>query len=392
MYLKKIIINNFKNIASQELEFSQGINCISGNNGEGKTNLLDAVYCLSMTKSYFHFPDSFSILHGAETSTLNGNYLMDDGTENSIGIKMSAKVKRDGTASSSAVLDEKTVKKNGKAYDRISEHIGLLPVVMVSPSDVALVNGSGDERRKFVNALLSQTDKDYLVKVQNYRRLLAQRNRYLKQLDGESAANAGYFMDSINKKLSENASYIYDKRKELCENLSGPVTDCYRKLSGGCECVRLRYVSDLDGGPLTELLAKYFDRDKFLKFTTVGVHKDDFAFEIADKAADPDDDAAFYPIKRCGSQGQQKCFLVALKLAQFDIMKKLNGGTSPILLLDDVFDKLDMQRVEYLFGVVSGNAFGQIFVTDSNKVRMANLIAKIGKECKEFEISGGKTV
>jgi DNA replication and repair protein RecF len=387
MFLDRILVTNFKNIASADLAFSKKINCISGNNGEGKTNLLDAIYYLSMTKSFFHFPDSFSILHGAASAAINGTYSMDDGTENKISIGLVGKKQQ---KDDSGNLEEKILKRNDKAYKKMSEHIGLLPIVMVSPSDVALVNSSGEERRKFVNALLSQVDKEYLSKIQNYYRLLAQRNKLLKSDSCQSD-----LLETLDFQMDENATYIYNKRKELCKNLSGPVTEFYKKLSGGKEEVRLRYISDMDKCGFKELMEKYLERDKIFKFTTAGIHKDDVAFEISEtlepqQSPDlPSNETPYYPIKRCGSQGQQKCFLIALKLAQFSIMKELNRGIAPVLLLDDVFDKLDMQRVEYLLGLVAGDSFGQIFITDSNKVRMGKLVRSMGSECSEFEVSGG---
>jgi len=389
MFLNRILVTNFKNIASADLTFSKKINCISGNNGEGKTNLLDAIYYLSMTKSFFHFSDSFSILHGAASAALNGTYSMDDGTENKISLGLVAKKKQQND--DAGILEDKALKRNGKSYKKLSEHIGLLPIVMVSPSDVALVNSGGEERRKFINALLSQVDNEYLVKIQNYYRLLAQRNKLLK--DEKYSAD---LLDTLNVQMDENATYIYGRRKELCENLSGPVAEFYKKLSGGKENVRLRYISDLDKMRFNELMNKYLERDKIFKFTTAGIHKDDVVFEISETAEPlqlPDSHAnemSYYPIKRCGSQGQQKCFLIALKLAQFLIMKELNKGIAPILLLDDVFDKLDMQRVEYLLGLVAGDSFGQIFITDSNKVRMGKLVRGIVGENREFEVSGGE--
>ncbi|HPT06174.1 MAG TPA: DNA replication and repair protein RecF, partial [Candidatus Egerieousia sp.] len=220
---------------------------------------------------------------------------------------------------------------------------------------------------------------------------LAQRNKLLK--DEKYSAD---LLDTLNVQMDENAAYIYSKRKELCENLSGPVAEFYKKLSGGKEDVRLRYISDLDKMSFNELMNKCLERDKIFKFTTAGIHKDDVVFEISETVEPmqspdlPANEMPYYPIKRCGSQGQQKCFLIALKLAQFSIMKDLNKGIAPILLLDDVFDKLDMQRVEYLLGLVAGDSFGQIFITDSNKVRMGKLVHSIGGESREFEVSGGE--
>ena len=359
MFLRRILVSDFKNIREAQLEFSRKINCISGNNGEGKTNLLDAIYYLSMTKSFFSSTDAYTFTFGEDAAAVNGTYVLDDNTEDSISIGL----KRDG---------EKTVKKNAKVYKRISEHIGRYPIVMVSPADTVLVNGAGEERRKFLTLILSQIDKEYLKRMQSYNQLLLQRNKLLKM-----PSVSWELLETLDLQLSLNADYIYRKRDELCRNLIGKVCGYYAALSGSKEIIGLQYVSDLQEGPLDTLLENCREKDALLKFTSVGIHKDEIEFTLNGM-----------PLKRCGSQGQQKSFLVALKLAQFEIMKELHG-VAPILLLDDVFDKLDMQRVEYLLGLVSGDSFGQIFISDSNKVRMASIVERFTDECRSFEVSGG---
>ena len=359
MYLKRILISDFKNLQDVQLDFSRKVNCISGNNGEGKTNLLDAIYYLCMTKSFFSSTDAYTYTFGKDSAALNGTYVMDDCTEDSVSIGL----KREG---------EKIVNKNSKVYKRISEHIGRYPIVMVSPADTVLINGSGDERRKFLTLILSQIDKEYLKRMQSYNQLLLQRNKLLKmpQVSWE-------LMETLDFQLSINADYIYRKRDELCRNLVDRVSSYYSASSGSRETVGMQYVSDLQDGPLDRLLENCRDKDSILKFTSVGIHKDEIEFTLNGM-----------PLKKCGSQGQQKSFLVALKLAQFDIMKQLHG-VAPILLLDDVFDKLDMQRVEYLLGLVAGDHFGQIFISDSNKVRMASIVERFTNECRSFEVTGG---
>lgn len=359
MYLKRISVNNFKNISETHLDFSRKINCISGNNGEGKTNLLDAIYYLSMTKSFFSSTDAYTFMFGEDAAALNGSYVLDDNTEDTISIGM----KREG---------EKTVKKNAKAYRRISEHIGLYPIVMVSPADTVLVNGSGEERRKFLTLILSQIDKEYLKRMQSYNQLLVQRNKLLKM-----PSISWELLDTIDFQMSIHADYIFRKREELCLGLLEKVKGYYASLSGCREEVQMHYVSDLQEGALDEILKNCREKDAFLKFTSAGVHKDDIEFSLNGM-----------PLKKCGSQGQQKSFLVALKLAQFDIMKDLHG-VAPILLLDDVFDKLDMQRVEYLLSLVAGDHFGQIFISDSNKVRMDSIVGRFTNECRSFEVASG---
>lgn len=359
MNLKRISVNNFKNIGDAQLEFSRKINCISGNNGEGKTNLLDAIYYLSMTKSFFSSTDAYTFKFGENAAALNGTYVLDDNTEDVISLG----VKKDG---------EKIVKKNSKVYKRISEHIGRYPIVMVSPADTVLVNGSGEERRKFLTLILSQIDKEYLKMMQQYNQMLLQRNKLLKedQICWE-------LVETIDFRMSICADYIYRKRCELCRLLEDKVYSYYASLSSGKEQVKLQYISDLHGGNLEGLLFEDRNKDAALKFTSRGVHKDDIEFTLNDM-----------PLKKCGSQGQQKSFLIALKLAQFDIMKQLHG-VAPILLLDDVFDKLDMQRVEYLLSLVAGDHFGQIFISDSNKVRMASIVERFTNECRSYEVISG---
>lgn len=362
MYLRRVSISNFKNIRQAQLEFSRKINCISGNNGEGKTNLLDAIYYLSMTKSYFNSSDSYTFTFGQDSTALNGIYVREDDTEDKISIAI-----RNG--------GDKTVKKNDKAYSRISAHIGTIPIVMVSPADTSLINGSGEERRKFINSILSQVDKEYLRRVMRYNQLLVQRNKLLKMPGVQ-----GDFLDTINERMSPDAHYIYSKRLELCQSLQHLAKEFYSKLSADKEEISLQYISDIDDADdnsLNVLFARNLEKDLVLKYTSAGIHRDDVEFSLCG-----------HPLRRCGSQGQQKSFLIALKLAQFVLMKQLHGFT-PLLLLDDVFDKLDMQRVEYLLGLVASDDFGQIFITDSNKVRMSKIAQSVTKELQSFEVSQG---
>lgn len=373
MFLEKILINNFKNIEEAALTFSDRINCFSGNNGMGKSNLLDAIFYLSMARSYFGFFDYASIKTGSNMASVGGWYRMADSTLNNIVVALYGK----------NVAENKIVKCNGKAYKKLSEHIGLLPIVMISPCDVFLVSSGGEERRKFINQLLSQTDKEYLYKLQSYNKLLLQRNKLLKQEEGENLEVISIF----NEKLSVAASYIYEARKHLAEQLNACVSGYYAQLSGGKERVRVGYESDLAKGELKALLEKNYERDKLLTYTSLGVHRDDFLFEISAAGSE-----SYYPIKRYASQGQQKCFLIALKLSQFSIMRERCRGAMPILLLDDIFDKLDLERVGRLLKLVAGPGFGQIFITDSNKMRLEQLFEGIGAECKYFSVENGAIV
>lgn len=359
MYLKRVIIFGFKNISEAEIEFSSKLNCITGMNGSGKTNLLDAIYYLSMTKSYFSNTDLHTIAYGSDMCRISGEYQREESSFENISLSM----ERDGL---------KHIKRNSKSYIKISEHIGLIPIVMVSPYDTCLINESGEERRRFINAILSQLDKEYLRKVQNYNHLLQQRNRLLKSQNINEE-----LLDTFSQRMSVNASYIFARRAEFA-NLLMPIADKYYKmLSGGKESISIVYKSDLQEDELMSLLSNSKTRDYALKYTTCGVHRDDLQFYMDN-----------YPYRVSGSQGQQKSFLISLKLAQFEIMRDIYKR-APILLLDDVFDKLDMERVEALLNLVSSNFFGQIFITDSNKVRVEAILNKINGSTSSFEIKNG---
>ena len=356
--LKKIVVQDFRNIVFQELSFSPNVNCISGNNGEGKTNLLDAIYYLSMTKSAFSAPDRYNVRYGAEGFAVGGTYLMDNGLESRFSVKVAG--------------GEKKLMRDDKPCPRIADHIGLLPVVMVSPGDSSLVSESGEERRRFANGVISQMDRAYLAAVQTYNRLLAQRNRVLK--DGMADPELLAVFDA---RMAAAALPVYEGRKRLAEGLKPVVQSYYKLISGGGEEVSVEYRSDLSKGSLEDIFRENRDRDLALRFTTAGIQRDDFLFTMDG-----------HPIRRCGSQGQQKSFLVSLKFAQYEIMRE-NGGHAPLLLLDDVFDKLDMDRIGNLIGMVAGNGFGQIFVTDSNKVRLSGIVDRITDDRAYFNAVDG---
>jgi len=357
--LKKIVVQDFRNIAFQELSFSPNVNCISGNNGEGKTNLMDAIHYLSMTKSAFPAPDRFNFRYGTEGFTLGGTYGMEGGLESRFSIRVTAG-------------GEKKLVRDDKPYTRISDHIGVLPVVMISPSDIALVSESGEERRRFSNAVLSQMDREYLASIQQYNRLLLQRNRLLK----DNAPDEALFT-VFDERMAAAALPVHEGRRRLVEDLNPIVAEYYRLISGGGESVSIQYRSDLERTPLQELFLRHREKDRLFRYTTAGIQRDDFVFLMDGN-----------PIRRCGSQGQQKSFLVALKFAQYEIMKK-GYGFAPILLLDDVFDKLDMNRISNLIAMVAGNAFGQIFITDSNKVRLSGVVDGITEDRAYFDTAGG---
>ena len=357
--LKKIVIQDFRNIAFQELSFSPNVNCISGGNGEGKTNLLDAVWYLSMTKSAFAGSDRFSVRHGAESFTVAGTYSFPSGPD----VRFSVQANGSG---------DKKVRRDDKLYPRISSHIGVLPIVMVSPSDISLVSESGDDRRRFVNSVLSQMDAEYLSVVQQYNRLLVQRNKYLK----DGGTDEG-LLSVFDERMEGFAARIFAYREKFVEDLLPVIAGYYETLSGGKERVTVSYKSDLMKASLGDILRASREKDMLFKYTTAGVQRDDFIFQMDG-----------YPIRRCGSQGQQKSFLVSLKFAQYELMKR-RYGFPPMLLLDDVFDKLDMTRISNLLGMVAGSDFGQIFITDSNKVRMSGIVDKFTADRAYFEAEDG---
>ena len=358
--LEKIVISDFRNIQLQELEFSPNVNCISGNNGEGKTNLLDAIHYLSMTKSAFASSDRFTFRHGTEEFSLSGTYRMENGTSSRFGIRMTSK-------------GEKKVRRDDKPYAKVSEHIGLLPIVMVSPADISMVSDSGDERRRFVNAVLSQMDREYMASLQQYNRLLLQRNRMLKEMEPDRS-----LLEVIDMRMGMLAEPIYQARNRFVKDIVPIVAEYYKALSGDSEQVNIEYDTELSKAGLEQILAASYDKDRVLKYTTSGIQRDDFLFTMNG-----------HPIRRYGSQGQQKSFLVSLKFAQYEIMKK-NYGFAPILLLDDVFDKLDMGRISNLLQMVASNDFGQIFITDSNKVRMSGIVDRLTQDRAYYETQAGQ--
>ena len=392
MYLRKLKVINFKNIREATLQFSPKINCILGNNGGGKTNLLDAIYYLSMTKSFFNIPENYAVTFGEQSMGLIGDYMLQEKSERiHLAIRLpdaagasqpGAQASHLGTTAGQPARNEKQLWRNEKRIAKFSSHIGLLPIVMVSPQDAILVNGSGEERRRFLNFILSQTDPLYLSNIQNYNSLLAQRNKLLKLCAGtgaRSAATRGWdeLIQTITLQMESPAAYVHAKRQELAESLSQYTAQYYKELSGNREAVTMRYQSDLNSSTPKEIFQRSQQQDLRFGYTTAGPHRDDMLFFIEG-----------FPIKKVGSQGQQKSFLIALKLAQFQIIKQISGKL-PILLLDDLFDKLDMTRVEYLLSLVAGETFGQIFITDSNKVRINQILARVDSTAKSFEVHGG---
>ena len=359
MYIRKLSLLNFKNIAQADLELAPGINCFTGRNGAGKTNVIDAVWYLAMCKSSLAMTDGQSVRHGEEFFLLNGEYLSDGGRHETV----TCSFKRNGG---------KTLKRNGKEYDRLSDHVGLVPVVIVSPADTALVSDAADERRRYLNGCISQLDRGYLSAVMRYNAVLSERNRYLKVGSDED------MLSIYDRQLAEHGQAIYEKRKVFAERLQPLVGEYYALLSGRREQVELTYRSELAEAPFTELLQRARQRDLANQFTTAGIHRDDLVLRIDG-----------YPLRKYGSQGQQKSFLVALKLAQYRIVGA-DKGEKPILLLDDLFDKLDMGRVEQLIKLVSGEEFGQIVITDCNKVRLETILGRQGGDYRLYVVANGE--
>ncbi|MBP5172895.1 MAG: DNA replication and repair protein RecF [Bacteroidales bacterium] len=356
--LKKIVVRNWRNISLQELEFSPNLNCLSGGNGEGKTNLLDAIYYLSMTKSAFGASDKYNYTRGSSFFELAGTYEMHDGLQARFGIR-------------TAEGEEKKVTRDGKAYEKISDHIGALPIVMVCPGDSSLVSDSSDERRRFSNAVLAQIDREFLADMQRYNKLIQTRNVVLKGGCDDS------ILDTIDTRLAEWGSRIYQKRRAFVEAIEPQVGKFYQMLSGGRETVGIKYRSDLDKGSLYDLLKENLAKDRLLGFTSCGIQRDDLIFTMNGD-----------PIRKVGSQGQQKSFLISLKFAQYEIMKE-KYGFAPMLLLDDLFDKLDFDRTRNLLEMVASKDFGQIFITDTDKSRLETIIAGITEESTFYQTCGG---
>ena len=358
MYLEKISLLNFKNIAQEELSFCPGINCLVGDNGAGKTNVVDAVYYLSMCKSSLQMTDGQSIRHGADFFLVEGRYSSDAGRREQVVCSFSRK-------------GGKVLKRNGKEYDRLADHVGLIPAVIVSPADSALISDAADERRRYLNAFISQLDRAYLTALMRYNAVLAERNRLLKMQPDET------MLAIYDRQLVEHGNRIHARRREFAARLQPLVAEYYRRLSDDREQVELLYKSELNERPFEEVLRDARQKDLVNEFTTAGIHRDDLTLRIGG-----------YPLRKYGSQGQQKSFLIALKLAQYAIVAA-EKGERPILLLDDLFDKLDAGRVEQLIRLVADDAFGQIFITDCNPTRLRTILDRAGGSYTLFTVSNG---
>lgn len=363
MHIRHLNLIHFKNIIQAEITFSSGINCLVGDNGSGKTNVLDALYYLSFCKSYFNSVDSQNITHEQEFFVVQGQYERQDEEEHIYcGLKKSQK---------------KHFKRNKKEYGKLSEHIGLLPLVMISPSDEQLINEGSEQRRKYIDGVISQYDKPFLDDLMRYNRSLMQRNATLKQLK-ESQSRDFSMLDLWDEQLGQLAKRIYNRRVEFIKELVPVFQKYYAYISDGKEEIALNYKSHLFEGELREQLFESRAKDMVLGYTTKGVHKDDLELLLSG-----------YAIKRIASQGQKKTFLIALKLAQYEFIHKHNG-IKPILLLDDIFDKLDDARSNRLLQLVAEDVFNQIFITDTNKNYLVDIVKRTGKDYKVFDVALGQ--
>lgn len=364
MWLKRISILSYKNLEEVELSFSRKLNCIIGKNGMGKTNLMDAVYYLSFCKSATNPIDSQNIQHGHEFFVIQGFYETDHGEPEEVYCGLKRKQK-------------KQFKRNKKEYSRLSDHIGLIPLVMVSPADSILIGGGSEERRRFMDVVISQFDREYLDALIRYNKALQQRNTLLKA-DMEPDDELMLVWEEM---MAAAGAVVYRKRKEFIDEFIPVFQSYYSYISQDREQVSLSYESHLEQADFLTLLKENRQRDRIMGYSLKGVHKDDLIMKLGE-----------FPIKREGSQGQNKTYLIALKLAQFDFLKRTGSQTTPLVLLDDIFDKLDALRVEQIVKLVSGDNFGQIFITDTNREHLDKILHKLDGDYAVFEVESGTVV
>lgn len=361
MILENISIINYKNIKGVNLDLSPKINCLIGHNGVGKTNFLDAIYYLSFCRSANNPIDSQIIMHDENFFMLEGNYHTEQGDIENIycGMKRGTK---------------KHFKRNKKEYKRLSQHIGLVPLIYVSPSDSSLIEGGSEERRRLMDVVISQYDHSYIELLSNYNKALQQRNALLKMEEEPDSS----LLDIWEQEMARNGELLFQKRLAFVDELVPVFQQIYQQISGQREIVSLRYISHCQRGPLLDVIQRDRFKDRAVGYSLHGVHRDDLEMLIGD-----------FQMKREGSQGQNKTFVLALKLAQFDFLRRTSSTTTPLLLLDDIFDKLDAQRVESIVQLVSGDNFGQIFITDTNRDHLDKILSKSDGEYKIFTVEGG---
>lgn len=356
MILQFLSLLNFKNHQNLKIQLSNSINCFLGPNGVGKTNLLDSIHYLSFCKSYYNITELSNIFFGEDFFMIQGNYMNPSGLD----LKVNCALKN----------NQKIFKINEKKYPKLSNHIGRIPLVIITPLDSTIILGGGDERRRFVDKLLSQLDANYMNQLISYNKILQQRNSFLKDV---RAVNANIdLLATYNKSLSDYGNKIFKKRKECLNKIIKIVQTYYDFISQKSESVDIVYKSQLHEGDFSNLLNLNIEKDKLLTYTSVGIHRDDFVFNINS-----------HSLKKTGSQGQQKTFLIALKFAYFELLK-LTLGITPLLLLDDIFDKLDNNRVEQIVRIINRKEFGQIFITDTNFERIDSIMRKVSVDSKYF--------
>jgi DNA replication and repair protein RecF len=359
MYLKKISLFNFKNFNEASFEFEHKINCFVGKNGVGKTNILDSIYHLAFGKSYFNTLSLQNIKHGEEFFVIDGEFEKQNRSENILcSLKKGQK---------------KILKRNGKIYEKFSDHLGFIPLVIISPTDADLIREGSDTRRKFIDSVISQLDNHYLLELIQYQKIVSQRNALLKYF----AVNRVFEIDTLeiyNEQLNKLGATIFEKRKQFLNDFIPIFNSFYKNISNADESVQLVYESQLHENDLLTLLKENINKDRVLQYTSVGIHKDDLSFQIDN-----------YPIKKFGSQGQQKSFLIALKLAQFEFIKT-QSGEKPILLFDDIFDKLDETRVAKIVAMVNNDDFGQLFISDTHAERTETIVKSTHKSYKIFNL------
>ena len=375
MILKKLSILNYKNIREATLELSPKMNCFIGQNGVGKTNVLDAVYYLSFCRSATNPIDSAVIRHDEPFCVLEGEYA-ENAADAETSEVISVGMKR-GT--------KKHFKRNKKEYKRLSEHIGLIPLVVVAPSDTLLIEGGSEERRHLMDIVISQYDRGYIDALTRYNNAHQQRNTLLKQASDsqQPTANGQPFdpmlMDLWEEQMAEAGELLYQKRQAFIDELTPVFQEYYQQISEGREQVGLQYVSHCQRGPLLDVIRRDRMKDCAVGYSLHGVHRDDLVFTLGD-----------HPMRREGSQGQNKTYVIALKLAQFEFLKRTASQTTPLLLLDDIFDKLDSHRVEQIVRLVSSDNFGQIFITDTNRDHLDQILSTSALDYKIFHVDNGE--
>ena len=363
MILNRITILNYKNLEQVELSFSPKLNCLFGRNGMGKTNLLDALYFLSFCKSAGNPVDSQNIRHEADFFMIQGFYEEENGELEEIYCGMKRRQK-------------KQFKRNKKEYSRLADHIGFIPLVMVSPADQELILGGSEERRRFMDVVISQFDKAYLEALIRYNKALAQRNVLLKSdlpVDEE-------LFSVWEEMMAQAGEVVFAKREAFIREFTPIFQDFYAYISQDHEAVTLTYESHARDTSLYEVIRQSRQRDQIMGFSLKGIHKDELVMQLGG-----------YPLRREGSQGQNKTYLVALKLAQFDFLKRM-GRTTPLLLLDDIFDKLDAHRVEQIVKLVAGKRFGQIFISDTNRGHLDAILQKVESDYRIFKVEDGRVI